>query len=406
MPALQEQSGVREAQETVPQVSREIGVGNLPARRFCSSPQRVTPNGRLMHQTELLFLLCRRPLLGGPGSGTADYDSGSEASKQSGELVRVRVNEQKVQQKRAEVNITQRDQRTALNLVPLLPGGGTNDPAFQPFSEEAGATWQRMRTLLRRLVEPLDKKLWEVANEKTQLGSHEFRRNAMDVIDSSADPTKKDAMVRGLGADRAMADRVYRDARKDSYERTQLVRENIYGAGLAAPARAPAAATATSTHGQPAVNKGVTSRSQEEAEAQAHLTLEFNRESWHISDDESFYRVFEEYRKGGKVDRQAMESFSDHHGGKNFLVRLSSLCRVSREGLLPLPLPWDWLEKSVPLKVRGRAMVAYGHLLGFLEDLLERHGHKHMSKEEVEFRRQHLRVIKSEVLRAREQARK
>ena len=81
-----------------------------------------------------------------------------------------------------------------------------------------------MRTLLRRLVEPLDKGLWEAANEKTQLGSHEFRRNAMDVIDSSADPTKKDAMVRGLGADRAMADRVYNNARKESYERTQLVR--------------------------------------------------------------------------------------------------------------------------------------------------------------------------------------
>ena len=402
MPTLQEHSGVREAQETVPQVSREIGVGNLPARRCCSSPQRVTPSGRLMHQTEPLFLLCRRPLLGGPRSGTADYDSGSEASKQSGDLVRVRVNEQKVQQKRAEVNITPRDWRTALNLVPLLPGGGTNDPAFQPFSEEAGATWQRMRTLLRRLVEPLDKGLWEAANEKTQLGSHEFRRNAMDVIDSSADPTKKDAMVRGLGADRAMADRVYNNARKESYERTQLVRENIYGAGLAAPA----AATATSTSAQPAVNEGVFSRSREEAILQATLTLEFNRESWYISDDESFYRVFEEYRKGGKVDRQATESFSDHHGGKNFLVRLSSLCHVSREGLLPLPQPWDWLEKSVPLKVRGRAMVAYGHLLDFLEDLLERAGRWHMSKEEMESRRRHLRTIKKEVLRAREQARK
>ena len=180
------------------------------------------------------------------------------------------------------------------------------------------------------------------------------------------------------------------------------MRENIYGAGLAAPARAPAA---TSTCAQPAVNEGVSSRSREEAIQQATLTLEFERESWFISDDESFYRVLTEYRKGGKVDRQSMESFSGHHGGKNFLVRLSSLCHVSREGLLPLPLPWDWLEKRVPGKHRERAMVAYGHLLDFLEDLLERQGRLHMSKEEVEFRRRHLRAIKNEV-RAREQARK
>ena len=274
MPVVREQSGVREAQENVPQVSREIGVGNLAARWCCSSPQCVTPSGRLMHQTEPLFLLCRRPLLGGPGAGTADYDSDSDASKKSGQLVRVRVKEQKIREKRAEVNITPRDRRTALNLVPFLPGGGTNDPAFQPFAEKAGATWQRMRTLLGRLVGNKSP-LWAEANAiGSGLGSHDFRRNAMDVIDSG-DPTKKDALSRGLGADRVMIDRVYHDPRKDSHERTQLVRENIYGAGLAAPARA----TATSTRAQPAVNKGVTSRSREEAIQQATRDLESAREA-------------------------------------------------------------------------------------------------------------------------------
>ena len=158
--------------------------------------------------------------------------------------------------------------------------------------------------------------------------------------------------------------------------------------------RAPAAAT--STCAQPAVNEGVSSRSREEAEQQAALTLECERENWYISDHRSFFRVFTAYRKGGKVDRRMLESFSRHHGGNNFLVRLSSLCHVSRGGLLPLPEPWDWLEKRVPGKHRERAMVAYGHLLDFLEDLLERQGRFHMSKEEVEFRRRHLRAIKNE----------
>ena len=364
----------------------------------------MTPSGQLMHQTKPLFLLCRRPLLGGPGGGTADYDSDSDASKQSGQLLRVRVKEQKVQEKRAELNVTPRDRRTALNLVPFLPGGGTNDPAFQPFAEkkgEKGVSWERMRTLLGRLVGK-HSRLWAEANAiGSGLASNDFRRLTMDVIDS-ADPTKKDAMVRGIGADRIMVDKVYHDPRKDAYERTQLVRENIYGAGLPAPA---AAATATSTCAQPAVNKGVTSRSREEAIQQATLDLEFARESWFLSDDESFYREFREYRDGGSVDRRAMESFSDHHGGKNFLARLSSLCHVSREGLLPLPLPWDWLEQKVSGNRRERAVVAYGHLLDFLEDLLKRWGRWHMSKAEVEFRWRHLRAIKNEV-RAREQARK
>jgi len=224
-----------------------------------------------------LFLLCRRQRRG----GTADYDSDSDASKQSRQLVRVRVNEQKIPTKRTEVNITPRDRRTALNLAQFLPGGGTNDPAFQPFAK--GVSWERMRTLLGRLVRPEDPGLWAEANAiGSGLGSHEFRRLAMNDIDS-ADPTKKDALVRGLGADRVMVDKVYRDARKVSYERTQAVRENMYGAAAAAPARAPAraaaAATATSTRAQPAVNNGVmASRSQEEAIAQAALDLDCARE--------------------------------------------------------------------------------------------------------------------------------
>ena len=192
----------------------------------------ATPSGQLMRQTKPLFLLCRRQT-------AADYDSDSEASKSSGQLLRVKVNKQKVREKLVEVNVTPRDRRTALNLVPLLPGGGTNDPAFQPF--RAGVSWERMRTLLGRLVRPEDPGLWAEANAigRSGLGSHEFRRLAMEDIDS-ADPAKKDALVRGLGADRVMVDKVYRDARKVSYERSQAVLRNNYGAAAAAPASAVA----------------------------------------------------------------------------------------------------------------------------------------------------------------------
>ena len=252
----------------------------------------VTPSGQLMRQTKPLFLLCRRQT-------AADYDSDSEASKSSGQLLRVKVNKQKVREKLVEVNVTPRDRRTALNLVPLLPGGGTNDPAFQPF--RAGVSWERMRTLLGRLVGK-HSQLWAEADAiGSRLGSHEFRRLAMDSIES-ADPTKKDALVRGLGADRNMLDKVYHDPKKDSYERTRTVLENYKslgvgpyaaavaaparaparapaGASARAPARAPATATATSTRAQPGVNKGVVvSRSREEAIAQAALDLEFARE--------------------------------------------------------------------------------------------------------------------------------
>ena len=233
------------------------------------------PSGQLMSQTKPLFLLCRRP------QTPDDYDSDSEASKRSGKLLRVQVNKQKVPEKRVEVNITPRDRRTALNLVPLLEGGGTNDRAFMPFGEKAGATWQRMRTLLGRLVG--DKTpLWKEANAiGCGLGSHEFRRAEMDDIDSG-DPTKKDALVRGIGADRNMVDKTYHDAKRDSLLRTEKVLENCKSLGVgpdgaAAPARV--AATATRTRAQPAVNKGVTLRSREEAEQQAARDLESAREA-------------------------------------------------------------------------------------------------------------------------------
>ena len=129
--------------------------------------------------------------------------------------------------------------------------------------------------------------------------------------------------------------------------------------------------------------------------------------SWFISDDERFYREFTEYlrRDGGIVDRPVMESFAKHHGGKNFLAQLSSLCRVSRQGLVPLPLPWDWLERSVPENYRKKALEEYGRLLEFLLELLRVRGPLHMSPPELEFRRRHLGTIEVEVWE-REQARR
>ena len=72
--------------------------------------------------------------------------------------------------------------------------------------------------------------------------------------------------------------------------------------------------------------------------------------------------------------------------------------RVRRESLLPLPPPWDWLERFREKKTRDKAHAAYNDLLDFLEDLLEAYGRWHMSRVEIEFRLGQLKEIEGEVL--------
>ena len=96
----------------------------------------------------------------------------------------------------------------------------------------------------------------------------------------------------------------------------------------------------------------------------------------------------------------AISHFALYEKGKN---ESFSLARLSSLDLLPLPRPWDWLERIG--EGREEALDGYSNLLEFLEELLERHGPRHMSLPEKEFRRRHLRAIENE-LWADNQARK
>ena len=84
-----------------------------------------------------------------------------------------------------ELNLSGRVLKIVTDFTWVL--GRTNDPKFQPFKS---ASWQRMRTLLGRIIEPDEPRLWDAANRPNQLGSHEFERLPMDEIDALAGPNK------------------------------------------------------------------------------------------------------------------------------------------------------------------------------------------------------------------------
>ena len=134
------------------------------------------------------------------------------------------MNEQKTENTHGamELNLNQRDLKTATAFAWDM--GRTNDPRFQPFKT---ATWQRMRTLLGRIIKLADqKRLWDAANHQTPLGSHEFRRLQMDQIDAMAGPNK-DARTRALGATPLMVDKYYKSDQNQSYQRTLHIEENL-----------------------------------------------------------------------------------------------------------------------------------------------------------------------------------
>ena len=151
--------------------------------------------------------------------GGSDYDSDSEASQQIGQLWRVAVKEQKTKtfHGAVELNLTRTQLGTAKKLVRLQRSGATNDPEFKPFGE---CTWQRMRTLLKRLIKPEAPRLWEAANRDTPLGSHEFRRLDMDNIDRHGGENTN-SLVRSIGANPETMHKYYKDSRNQSYRRTQ-----------------------------------------------------------------------------------------------------------------------------------------------------------------------------------------
>ena len=128
-------------------------------------------------------------------------------------------------------------------------------------------------------------------------------------------------------------------------------------------------------------------------------------------DDAEFFRKFKEYlRPRGRPEGATEECISlisdfsryqkDKNGGAFSLVRLSFLWHLpSREDLLLLPLPWNWLAEFQEKKTRDAAHCAYNDLLDYLEHLLVRHRGKYISSEESLLRHQYLQDIEREVLR-------
>ena len=79
-----------------------------------------------------------------------------------------------------ELNLSRRVLKIVKDFAWVL--GRTNDPKFQPFKS---ASWPRMRTLLGRIIEPDEPRLWDAANRPTQLGSHEFETSYEFVLTES-----------------------------------------------------------------------------------------------------------------------------------------------------------------------------------------------------------------------------
>lgn len=123
-----------------------------------------------------------------------------------------------------ELNLSQKDLTTVTDFTWVSePVERRNDPRFQPFKS---ATWQRMRTLLGRVIKAEEPRLWEAANHPTEVGSHEFRRLQMDQIDALEGPNK-DARTRALGTNPLMLQKHYKDAKNQSHQRTLQVAENF-----------------------------------------------------------------------------------------------------------------------------------------------------------------------------------
>ena len=78
------------------------------------------------------------------------------------------MNEQKTENHHGalELNLTRRD-LVAVNAFTQKSGQGTSDPSFKPFEK---LSWERMRTLLGRIIKAEDEELWKAADHRvTQL---------------------------------------------------------------------------------------------------------------------------------------------------------------------------------------------------------------------------------------------
>ena len=159
-------------------------------------------------------------------AGRTDYDSDSEASRQVGMLWRVPVPKHKTARSAGTLEVMIRNE--LLNIVRrfVRVRWGTEGPGdVELFSEY---TWYRQRTILGRIITAENPSLWAAANPnpaRPTLEINAFRRLALDCIDEESDPKKRDKQLRSVGTSKDMLDKVYKDSRDQSLQRSKAVLE-------------------------------------------------------------------------------------------------------------------------------------------------------------------------------------
>ena len=159
-------------------------------------------------------------------AGRTDYDSDSEASRQVGMLWRVPVPKHKTARSAGTLEVMIRNE--LLNIVRrfVRVRWGTQGPGDVELFREY--TWPRQRTILGRIIKAENPRLWALANPNPAVPTltiNAFRRLALDCIDEESDPKKRDKQLRSVGTSKAMLDKVYKDSRDQSLQRSKAVLE-------------------------------------------------------------------------------------------------------------------------------------------------------------------------------------
>ena len=161
-------------------------------------------------------------------AGRTDYDSDSEASRQVGMLWRVPVPNHKTARSAGTLEVMIRNE--LLNIVRrfVRVRWGTQGPGDVKLFKEY--TWYRQRTILGRIIKAENPSLWALANPnptgpEPTLPLNAFRRLALNCIDEESDPRKQDKQLRSVGTSKDMLDKVYKDSRDQSLQRSKAVLE-------------------------------------------------------------------------------------------------------------------------------------------------------------------------------------
>ena len=159
-------------------------------------------------------------------AGRTDYDSDSEASRQVGMLWRVPVPNHKTARSAGTLEVMIRNE--LLNIVRrfVRVRWGTQGPGDVELFREY--SWPRQRTILGRIIKAENPRLWALANPNPAVPTltiNAFRRLALDCIDEESDPKKRDKQLRSVGTSKDMLDKVYKDSRDQSLQRSKAVLE-------------------------------------------------------------------------------------------------------------------------------------------------------------------------------------